>query len=89
VSFKDDTLNVNVLKVLQGHKDFVRFVLFIEEPGQEKSRFLVSAGDDRAIRIWNWETGTCIAIIGVTLKVMTMQFQNGILGCGMSSKYNL
>jgi WD40 repeat protein len=82
---QEETMEVSVLKVLKGHQDFVTAVLFLESISPNTPpTFLASAGDDITIRIWNWKTGDCIGIIGVPQKVVTMQFLNGVLGCGMS-----
>lgn len=46
------------LFTLHGHLDYVRTVFFHPE-----QPWIISASDDQTIRIWNWQSRTCIAIL--------------------------
>ena len=43
---------------LQGHLDYVRTVFF-----HHTHPWILSASDDQTIRVWNWQSRTCIAIL--------------------------
>ena len=46
------------LFTLLGHLDYIRTVQFhLEYP------WIVSASDDQTIRIWNWQSRTCISVL--------------------------
>ena len=46
------------LFTLHGHLDYVRSVYFHHE-----HPWILSASDDQTIRIWNWQSRQCIAIL--------------------------
>jgi coatomer protein complex subunit alpha (xenin) len=55
---------------LNGHLDYVRTVFFHNE-----LPWIISASDDQTIRIWNWQSRACIAILtGHNHYVMCAQF---------------
>lgn len=43
---------------MHGHLDYVRSVYFHHE-----HPWILSASDDQTIRIWNWQSRQCIAIL--------------------------
>jgi len=45
---------------------------------------LASAGDDRAIKLWNWQKAECVCTIGVIMKVIYLKYEKHILMCGVS-----
>lgn len=47
-----------LLHVLQGHRDWVRSVVF-----SANSQQLISCGDDETIRIWDVKTGECLRVL--------------------------
>ena len=46
------------LFTLLGHLDYIRTVQFHSE-----YPWIVSASDDQTIRIWNWQSRTCISVL--------------------------
>ena len=46
------------LFTLLGHLDYIRTVQFHQE-----YPWVVSASDDQTIRIWNWQSRTCISVL--------------------------
>ena len=46
------------LFTLLGHLDYIRTVQFHNE-----YPWIVSASDDQTIRIWNWQSRTCISVL--------------------------
>ena len=46
------------LFTLLGHLDYIRTVQFHHE-----YPWIVSASDDQTIRIWNWQSRTCISVL--------------------------
>lgn len=55
---------------MNGHLDYVRTVFFHNE-----LPWIISASDDQTIRIWNWQSRACIAILtGHNHYVMCAQF---------------
>lgn len=52
------------LFTLLGHLDYIRTVQFHNE-----YPWIVSASDDQTIRIWNWQSRTCISVL--TGRVLT------------------
>ena len=56
--------------MLQGHLDYVRTVFF-----HHTQPWILSASDDQTIRIWNWQSRQCIAILtGHNHYIMCAQF---------------
>lgn len=55
------------LFTLLGHLDYIRTVQFHQE-----YPWVVSASDDQTIRIWNWQSRTCISVLtGVLTKPLS------------------
>ena len=55
---------------MQGHLDYIRTVEFHHE-----QPWIVSASDDQTIRIWNWQSRTCISVLpGHNHYVMSASF---------------
>lgn len=55
---------------LEGHLDRIRTVQF-----HQKYLWIVSASDDRTVRIWNWESRACYSVLsGHTHSVMSASF---------------
>jgi hypothetical protein len=55
-----------VLKILSGHGGPI--IELVANP--VRSELLFSVGVNDAVRIWNWKTGTCIAIVEVHATVL-------------------
>nr|BAJ94575.1 predicted protein [Hordeum vulgare subsp. vulgare] len=76
----NDEINVSCKNILKGHKDFIRCILFIVN-----TCYLLSSGDDRTVRLWNWESGKCLATIGFADKVISLDVKSDKIYCGMSN----
>jgi coatomer protein complex subunit alpha (xenin) len=46
------------LFTLHGHLDYIRAVQF-----HDQHPWIVSASDDQTIRVWNWQSRTCVAVL--------------------------
>jgi len=77
-----DAVEESGLYRLRGHKEKVNSVSFLNKPGEEKERFLISVSSDRMIKIWDLDTQHCqVSNIHHKAQINTMVLMSDLVIC--------